>query len=448
MRTALAGGEKSDDTGDTDVASDTDANKDADQNTTLNDKEAAELAAELQKNTASPSVIAKAMHTALYGDGVLSGIWRYVNDDEEGFMTAFKKIKDGAQLKAVESEFQKLSDGLDIRGAVAQEMREKSAEVKKIYAELKNKSGGGGGGDVSSTNTSSQDNNPNADAKSTTQDVNIGDGNWARVSKELGYANQSEFVNYHLSNGTAEMKDILKNPSKYSKNSVKLLKNPNHDGSTVGSAKASSSDAGAGADKSSVGATAKTTVAPVEPRPGKNFLGGDIKGLRWDKQYGATHNPDGSPKNENKEYDMTKKVNEAASMNISMTGDNSTEVADLVALLRNAGMEKAEPVNDMPMYKDKHDDMVSKIQMMDPKGPMDSPSPCGMGEEDVGEEWDNSPDEEYKDDDYMTRDIAGGLNRPKPPGALRAKDPAIHNEDVDKYKSELRKGLQDLYKTI
>ena len=146
---------------------------------------------------------------------------------------------------------------------------------------------------------------------------------------------------------------------------------------------------------------------------------------------------------------MTKKVNEAASMNISMNGDNSAEVAELVALLRNAGMEKAEPVSDMPMYKDKHDDMVSKIQMMDPEqGPMDSPSPCGMGEEDVGEEWDNSPDEEYRDDDYMTRDIAGGLNRPKPPGALRAKDPAIHNEDVDKYKSELRKGLEDLYKTI
>ena len=34
-----------------------------------------------------------------------------------------------------------------------------------------------------------------------------------------------------------------------------------------------------------------------------------------------------------------------------------------------------------------------------------------MGEDEVEEaEWDN-PDEEYKDDDYMTKDIAGGLNR-------------------------------------
>ena len=34
----------------------------------------------------------------------------------------------------------------------------------------------------------------------------------------------------------------------------------------------------------------------VDPRPDKNFLGGDIKGLRWDKKYGKTHNPDGTPK--------------------------------------------------------------------------------------------------------------------------------------------------------
>ena len=102
---------------------------------------------------------------------------------------------------------------------------------------------------------------------------------------------------------------------------------------------------------------------------------------------------------------------------------------------------------EMPaMSMDPHDDMVSKMSMMDEPAPSDSG--CGMEEEVDESEWDNSPDEEYKDDDYMTRDIAGGLNRPKPPGALRAKDPAIHNEDVDKYKSELRKGLQDLYKTI
>ena len=144
---------------------------------------------------------------------------------------------------------------------------------------------------------------------------------------------------------------------------------------------------------------------------------------------------------------MTKKVNEAASMNISMSGDNAGEVSELVSILRNAGMQDAKPVTpDMMPPMAKTISMVDEPPMMDkPEGP----SPCGMGEDEVEEaEWDNSPDEEYKDNDYMNNDIAGGLNRPKDKGALRAKDPAIHNEDVDKYKSELRKDLENLYKTI
>ena len=34
----------------------------------------------------------------------------------------------------------------------------------------------------------------------------------------------------------------------------------------------------------------------VDPRPDTNIFGGDIKGQRWDKKYGKTHNPDGTPK--------------------------------------------------------------------------------------------------------------------------------------------------------
>ena len=301
------------------------------------------------------------------------------------------------------------------------------------------------------------------------------DGDWNKVSAALGFKSVTDMVVVQKATGVTDkdgkkldVRDVLQYPMTYAGKPIVWTKNPATSGVTSNSNSVKS-------DKEVPSATAKTngkqtttpdtssattasnqnagksaeTIPSVEPRPvgsGRNVRGSQ---LRWDRQYKNTHNPDGTPKNESKEYDMTKKVNEAASMNISMNGDNSAEVAELVALLRNAGMEKAEPVSDMPMYKDKHDDMVSKIQMMDPEqGPMDSPSPCGMGEEDVEEEWDNSPDEEYRDDDYMTRDIAGGLNRPKPPGALRAKDPAIHNEDVDKYKSELRKGLEDLYKTI
>lgn len=104
------------------------------------------------------------------------------------------------------------------------------------------------------------------------------------------------------------------------------------------------------------------------------------------------------------------KVNEA-SMNISMNGADAKEVAELIGILKNAGVETHV---DMPLSHssiDSHDDMVSKLKMMDPE-----PS-CGMGEEEV-EEWENSPegsegDPEYKDQHYMTKDLSGGINKSK-----------------------------------
>ena len=104
------------------------------------------------------------------------------------------------------------------------------------------------------------------------------------------------------------------------------------------------------------------------------------------------------------------KINEA-SMNISMNGADAKEVAELIGILKNAGVETHV---DMPLSHssiDGHDDMVSKLKMMDPE-----PS-CGMGEEEV-EEWENSPegsegDPEYKDQHYMTKDLSGGINKSK-----------------------------------
>ena len=55
---------------------------------------------------------------------------------------------------------------------------------------------------------------------------------------------------------------------------------------------------------------------------------------------------------------------------------------------------------------------------------MDEPAPgdsgCGMEED-----WDNSPEEAYADHQTMTHDLSGGINRRKPKGAERAKDPAV-----------------------
>lgn len=125
-----------------------------------------------------------------------------------------------------------------------------------------------------------------------------------------------------------------------------------------------------------------------------------------------------------KEHDMTKQINEA-SMNISMNGADAKEVADLVAILKNAGMDSSGI--DMPM---------AHMHTPEPEGPMPCPtcggdhgdSPCGMGEQTVDEgEWDNSPEETYADHHTMTKDLSGGINRQKDRKAIRVKDPAIES---------------------
>jgi len=153
----------------------------------------------------------------------------------------------------------------------------------------------------------------------------------------------------------------------------------------------------------------------------------------------STGRPDdagATQQNASKDNNMKKAIKEA-SMNISINGDSAAEVAELAGILKNAGMPNAAPVSDIlprPGEKpamaidspvrsvpggaafdldyDGHDDMVSKMKMMDEPAPDDSP--CGMGEEGVEEDsWDNSPDETYADTQTMTKDLSGGLNREK-----------------------------------
>jgi hypothetical protein len=102
-----------------------------------------------------------------------------------------------------------------------------------------------------------------------------------------------------------------------------------------------------------------------------------------------------------------------ASMNISMNGNDANEVAALVNILKNAGMSDAEPVSQMPMYKDPHDDMTSMMHKV--SGPPESP--CGMGEDEMEEEdeYSNAPDETYGSHDMQMIDLSrdSGVNAPK-----------------------------------
>ena len=130
-----------------------------------------------------------------------------------------------------------------------------------------------------------------------------------------------------------------------------------------------------------------------------------------------------------------------ASMNISMTGNTSSEVLELMAILKNAGLDTAHLVTDMDINQPMPDEGDHMCPACAAAHSMDTP--CG---EAVEEEYVNSPDEEYQDDSYMLQDLSGGLNRKKDKGALRAKDPAITYEQ--KLKAQLKKNLNEKYEKL
>ena len=123
-------------------------------------------------------------------------------------------------------------------------------------------------------------------------------------------------------------------------------------------------------------------------------------------------------------------INEA-SMNISMTGNTGQEVAELMQLIRNAGLDDVSSVTSL--------DVIEPEPSCGCGGGHSIDSPCG---EAVEEEYANSPDETYQDDSYMLQDLSGGLNRKKDQQALRAKDPAIQTEN---YALKFKKALEEKY---
>lgn len=145
-----------------------------------------------------------------------------------------------------------------------------------------------------------------------------------------------------------------------------------------------------------------------------------------------------------------KQINEAASMSINMSGETADDVARLVQIMQQGGAPDAgEMKPDMmppvgPPDMGKMRDLVKDLPPMDmdgPVGPGDDMndlkpgiqkepcdacgkvhlgnSSCGSHEDvDIDAEvdeagYDNSPEEEYKDHNYMTRDLSGGINREK-----------------------------------
>ena len=171
-------------------------------------------------------------------------------------------------------------------------------------------------------------------------------------------------------------------------------------------------------------------------------------------------------------------VNESASMNISMSGDSASEVAELMKLMQNAGMSDAGPViksldkdgdmdHDMDDHgHDGHDHDCGcdgPCDCAEPEGPvMALPMPrtgpdmakirdivasADVDEKPAEEDYANEPDEEYANVDYMTKDLSGGLNKQKKMYAkAQDGDNAMAVEELEKLSSSLKQAY-DSFKT-
>ena len=136
-------------------------------------------------------------------------------------------------------------------------------------------------------------------------------------------------------------------------------------------------------------------------------------------------------------------------MNISMNGNDASEVADLVKLLQNAGMPQASPVSDIPMQMpkamptphdhDSHDNMKSMMTLMSEPEDTSCGEDCGCEScttEDTSEydavvsEWDNSPEEEYSDVSAVIPDGDDLHKSKKPYPAVDGGDNAMALESI------------------
>lgn len=88
-------------------------------------------------------------------------------------------------------------------------------------------------------------------------------------------------------------------------------------------------------------------------------------------------------------------------MNVNLNARGKDAIEDLLDIMKDK-----ETSTDSHVSHNGHDDMKRLMALS-----MDKPE---MEDEDEEvDEWDNEPDTKYQDTEYMTKDIAGGLNRQK-----------------------------------
>lgn len=145
-------------------------------------------------------------------------------------------------------------------------------------------------------------------------------------------------------------------------------------------------------------------------------------------------------------------------MNISLNASGKEHVADLVAMMKNAGLSSAEEFSPemMPMRQDMENfrgmvdgDKETSSEMPAIAPEMDGPGMADDDDDDASmkkgemglEGYDNEPDEEYQDTSYMTKDLAGGLNREKK--AYKSAQDGDNAMAVETIKAQLLRALNE-----
>lgn len=99
------------------------------------------------------------------------------------------------------------------------------------------------------------------------------------------------------------------------------------------------------------------------------------------------------------------------SVNVNMTASGKEHVDNLLAMMKSAGLgdAKAMSTDMMPMRQD-----MDRLRSIVDEPEMEADSAYADNSvDDELEEYDNEPDEEYRDHEYMTHDLSGGINRRK-----------------------------------
>jgi hypothetical protein len=152
-------------------------------------------------------------------------------------------------------------------------------------------------------------------------------------------------------------------------------------------------------------------------------------------------------------------INEAASANISLSGDSAAEVQQLMQMFKNAGMENADtvantigsmpPMDDSPCDDDcdggAPGDIGQKIEL-----PMKKSLPALADDMEASfaeDGYDNAPDENYQDSEFMNNTLAGGINKPKKsfaPSARGDSPMAVEDDQYESIKTDLYSTLRSL----